>query len=89
MWCIVATTTARFDAWELGDVHANSTLALCGVVELSVSSRDFRSVCSNIVEPVVVLVTVRMIHALVGVGVCHIIVIARQQLGTVANSTKL
>ena len=65
----MATTTASLDAWEVGDVHANSTFAPGGVVELSVSSRDFRSVCSNVVEPPVVFVTVRMIHGLVGVGV--------------------
>ena len=54
----MVTTIANFDAREVGDVHANSTFAPGGVVELSVSSRDFRSVCSNVVEPPVVLVTV-------------------------------
>ena len=54
----MATYTARFDAWELGDVNATSIFALGGVVELSVSSRDLRSVCSNVVEPPVVLATV-------------------------------
>ena len=54
----MATTTARFDAWEQCDVHTYSTFALGGVVEFSVGSRDVRSVCSNVVEPPVVLVTV-------------------------------